>query len=236
MFTANLCSLSRRYVRQQFVQSRRQLSSLPWFRNSNRAADERVRLCDPLQRLPVVSSPQIRYSEVAKRRQELIEKEQWTIIFKYPHIHRVSFFCRLKVYQTCFTLLMGPTFLLTEYFKLVETELSTAVLCSSLLACLVMLVIGNFAERIVGILYLNEDRSKIRVAHLTFFGHRTDEILNTQDVAHFSDIGEKWDDILVKVHRHNRPEHPFFLSLRHGGIVDRELFEQVFGQDERFPT
>lgn len=131
---------------------------------------------------------------------------------------------------------MGPTFLLFEYFGLVESRLALSVFCSSAVACGVMLVIGSLAERVVGILYLNEDRTKLRVAHLTFFGQRADELLNTQDVANFSDVGEKWDDIFIKVHRYNRPKDPFFLSLRHGGIVERELFQQVFGHDDRFPT
>lgn len=188
------------------------------------------------KKLPSVFALQVRYSEVAKRRQELIDKEEWTLIFKYPHVSRLSFFCRLKVYQTVATLLICPSCILGEYLNVLSSDISTIAVLSSVTACLLMLAIGNLAERTVGALYLNESRAKLRVAHLTFFGHREDDILKTDDVAQFSDVGEKWDDIIIKVHRYDLPKYPYYITLRHGGIVDRDLFQRVFGTDDRFPA
>lgn len=52
------------------------------------------------------------------------------------------------------------------------------------------IVVGVNAQRAVGILYINENKDKVRVAQLTFFGHRVDSMYDLNDIMHVADTGE----------------------------------------------
>lgn len=162
---------------------------------------------------------------------ETADDSEWKTIFHYPHIKGLRMLCRVKVYQSVGTLLVCPPLFLAELMGWMSPVATHALVALTLSASVVLLTVGYLSERVVGIMYVNKDCSRLRVAHMTFWGNREDHVYHTSDVASFSDTGQAWGTWFLKLHRYSSPNDPLFVSLKHGGIVDRELFEKVFGRD-----
>lgn len=162
---------------------------------------------------------------------QTVDDSEWKTIFHYPYIKGLRMLCRFKVYQSVGTLLVCPPLFLAEFMGWMSPVASHALVALTLSASIVLLTTGYLSERVVGIMYVNKDCSQLRVAHMTFWGNRQDHVFQTSDVANFSDSGQAWGSWFIRLHRYSSPNDPLFVSLKHGGIVDRELFEKVFGQD-----
>lgn len=170
------------------------------------------------------AKPQEKLSQTA-------DDSEWKTIFHYPYIKGLRMLCRFKVYQSVGTLLGCPPIFFAEFMGWMSSVASHSLVALTLSASIVLLTVGYLSERVVGIMYVNKDCSRLRVAHMTFWGNRQDHVFHTSDVANFSDSGQSWGSWFIKLHRYSSPNDPLFVSLKHGGIVDRELFEKVFGQD-----
>ncbi|KAL1780032.1 Transmembrane 186 [Sigmodon hispidus] len=85
-----------------------------------------------------------------------------------------------------------------------------------------------FLQRLVGILYVNESGTMLRVAHLTFWGWRKDTYCAVSDIIPLSESKERGQDVLVPIQQYSGKQ-TFYLTLRYGRILDRERFSQVFG-------
>lgn len=162
---------------------------------------------------------------------ETADDSEWKTIFHYPHIKGLRMLCRVKVYQSVGTLVVCPPLFLAEFMGWMSPVATHALVALTLSASVVLLTVGYLSERVVGIMYVNKDCSRLRVAHMTFWGNREDHVFHTSDVASFSDTGQAWGTWFLKLHRYSSPNDPLFVSLKHGGIVDREMFEKVFGRD-----
>ena len=97
-------------------------------------------------------------------------------------------------------------------------------------ACM-LYVMGEFFRRLVGLLYLHRDGSRLKVAHLTFWGGRTDTVLPVADLVPFSELKDSPDDVYFTLRRYSSPE-TFYVSLRYGGVTSRQKLETVFGPIE----
>uniref|UniRef100_A0A1E1X8C7 Transmembrane protein 186 n=1 Tax=Amblyomma aureolatum TaxID=187763 RepID=A0A1E1X8C7_9ACAR len=157
--------------------------------------------------------------------------EEWTTIFRYPHIKALRMLCRVKIYQSIITLAIAPPLLFAEYMEWTPRPMNAMLLSLTFSATIVLFVTGFIAQRVIGIMYVNKDCTKLRVGHLTFWGSRQDHVYDTADVAQFADTGQMWGSWYVQLHRYSAPNDPLLVSLKHGGIVDRERFEKVFGRD-----
>lgn len=59
----------------------------------------------------------------------------------------------------------------------------------SFYSVVVSILLGHLTQKAVGILYVNEAGDKIRVARLSFWGDRTDEMCEIDDIMQFQDQG-----------------------------------------------
>ncbi|CAN8029951.1 unnamed protein product [Ixodes persulcatus] len=157
--------------------------------------------------------------------------QKWTTIFHYPHIKSIRMLIRVKVYQTIGTLVVSPVLVAAEYMNWLNTDFSQAAVVLSFTASFVLLAMGYLAERVVGVMYVNEDRSLLRVGHMDFWGNRHDHVFRTKDVAEFADSGQHWSALYITLRRYSAPNDPLYLSLKHGGIVEDKLFREVFGNE-----
>uniref|UniRef100_G3MTQ3 Transmembrane protein 186 n=1 Tax=Amblyomma maculatum TaxID=34609 RepID=G3MTQ3_AMBMU len=157
--------------------------------------------------------------------------EEWITIFHYPHIKALRMLCRVKIYQSIITLAVAPPLLLAEYMQWTPTNMNVMLLSVTVSATIVLFLTGYLAERVIGIMYVNKEGTKLRVGHLTFWGGRQDHVYDTADVAQFADSGQAWGSWYVQLYRYSSPNDPLLVSLKHGGIKDKERFEKVFGRD-----
>lgn len=157
--------------------------------------------------------------------------QKWTTIFHYPYIKAVRMLIRVKLYQAVGTLVISPAMIVAEQMDWLNTDFSRYAMALTISATVVLVAVGYLAERVVGIMYVNEDRSLLRVGHMDFWGNRHDHVFRTKDVAEFADIGEHWDSLYITLRRYSAPNDPLYLSLKHGGIVEDKLFREVFGNE-----
>uniref|UniRef100_A0A131Z5X0 Transmembrane protein 186 n=1 Tax=Rhipicephalus appendiculatus TaxID=34631 RepID=A0A131Z5X0_RHIAP len=180
----------------------------------------------------VVSHRRFLKSETSEKvAQQDYDESEWTTIFRYPYIRFVQLLCRFKIYQCLATFAVAPPLLLSEYMQWTPTNANAALLSLMASATVVLFLTGIVSERIVGIMYVNKDCTKLRVARLNFWGRRQDHVYDVKDVAHFADSGQAWGSWYVELHRFSAPNDPLIVSLKQGGIVDKELFTKVFGHD-----
>lgn len=92
---------------------------------------------------------------------------------------------------------------------------------------------GHMFRRLIGSIYISPDGNLVRISHLTFFGNRQETVVQLCDIAPLVDSNPNMRDIFLRVTAtdltNDALKHPLYLSLRFGGIVDREKFMQVFG-------
>ncbi|KAH7948681.1 hypothetical protein HPB49_000733 [Dermacentor silvarum] len=181
----------------------------------------------------IVSSRRFLHGETTspKKATQDFEDGEWTTIFRYPHIRFLQMLCRIKIYQCVITLVVAPPLLFSEYIHWMPSYANGLLLSLTVSATVVLFLTGYLSERIVGMMYVNKDCSKLRVARLNFWGRRQDHVYDTSDIAHLADTGQVWSSWYVHLHRYSAPNDPFVVSLKHGGIVDKELFAKVFGRD-----
>lgn len=159
------------------------------------------------------------------------EDGEWTTIFCYPHIRLIQLLCRFKIYQCVATLVVAPPLLFSEYLHWMPSYANAMLLSVTMSATIVLFLTGYLSERVVGMMYVNKDCTKLRVARMNFWGRRQDHVYDVKDIAHLSDTGQIRSSWYIQLHRYSAPNDPFFVSLKHGGIVDDELFAKVFGRE-----
>ena len=149
-------------------------------------------------------------------------------IYKFPNMRAVRFVSRLKIYQTAFTVvLLGP---MTYFHSTGEVTSQTFASCTavSALACVMLYVMSNYFARLVGLMSISEDLQTVRLSHLTFWGKRNDVFTPTENVMPISDMGERADEIYLRLRRFDSKDTLLF-TIKYGQILDPEKFKLVFG-------
>ena len=148
--------------------------------------------------------------------------DKFVVVYKFPHIVAAKVVCKLKLYQT------GIVLGLTGFSLFCDVNIMAPVAIGS--ASLVMLgVMGEYFRRLVGVVYLNSHTGAMKIAHLNFWGNRVDRVCSYQDVIPLSDLGENSSDLYVKLKFYDPKFSPLYMTLLYGEIVDKDLFQLIFG-------
>ncbi|KAI1280860.1 Transmembrane protein [Halotydeus destructor] len=159
---------------------------------------------------------------------ELIDSVQWTPVYRFGFAPMARVVVRAKIYQTALTVyFFGSSFIA---FQTGNAALSSLLFTTgiSAFACFMLYVFGNIFSRLIGFAYLSEDKSKIRLAHLTFWGQRKDTVVEVDDMLPFDTLIQRYDDWYCLLSRVSDPKDRYYLSLKFGGILDKENFERAF--------
>lgn len=78
-------------------------------------------------------------------------------------------------------------------------------------------------------MYIDETRKYVLVSHLDFWGNRRDEVLRIEDVVPLDNSGENVMDVYVRFDRLDYPKEYFYGNLSAGGILEPQVFKDVFG-------
>lgn len=156
------------------------------------------------------------------------EPETFRMIYRFGAIRAFGYLSRLKVAQTALTVLALPpgVYCYSQGFVALGSLGLAGGVAGFALAMLCWM--SYFFRRLVGILYVNEAGTVLRVAHLTFWGWRRDTDWPVADVIPLTDAQDRAQELFVRVRRYGGKE-TFYLTLRYGRVVDRERFTRVFG-------
>lgn len=86
-----------------------------------------------------------------------------------------------------------------------------------------------YFRRLIGMMYLNQDGTVLKVAHLTFWGRRKDVCCPVESVMMLDDVGEDRNELLICLKQYDGNQF-FYFTLRFGQVVDKEGFVRVFGR------
>ncbi|KAM6166319.1 LOW QUALITY PROTEIN: transmembrane protein 186 [Erethizon dorsatum] len=156
------------------------------------------------------------------------ETEKFQMVYRFNAIRVFGFFSRLKVAQTAMTVVALPPgfYWYSQGLMTLDSLCLAGGIAGFALAMLCWM--SYFFRRLVGILYVNESGTMLRVAHLTFWGWRQDTYCPVADVMPLTETKDRPQDVLMCIQQYSGKQ-TFYLTLRYGHIVDRERFTQVFG-------
>jgi len=143
----------------------------------------------------------------------------WESVYVFSQIRFIRFMSRLKVLQTGLTItlipLLGYQTYVTETIPFADLVYGIEV---AVFAAVMLLVLTRISQRMVMLLYVDNITKKIRISHLTFWGNRTETIV---DLDSFEPIGisnQKWNDAYLKLKNQN--SQIFYLCPRFAAKVD----------------
>uniref|UniRef100_A0A8D0HEF7 Transmembrane protein 186 n=1 Tax=Sphenodon punctatus TaxID=8508 RepID=A0A8D0HEF7_SPHPU len=154
--------------------------------------------------------------------------EQFKVIYRFPGIRVCRVLSRLKLLQTGLTLIILPPVCFLYLQEQVSSGFFLYVIGVASFAATMLYGMSFFLRRLIGFMYLNDAGNMLKVSHLTFWGRRNDIFCPVETVMTLSDTGESENDILLPFKLSNSTSFLYF-TLKHGQIVDKERFAQVFG-------
>lgn len=156
------------------------------------------------------------------------EIEKFHTIYRFSAIRALGYVSRLKLAQTAVTVIALPPC----FYSYSQGLMTLNSLCLvSGIACFALAMLcwmSYFFRRLVGILYVNESGTMLRVAHLTFWGWRQDTYYAVSDMIPLTESKDQARDVFVRIQQYSGKQ-TFYLTLRYGRILDKERFSQVFG-------
>lgn len=157
-----------------------------------------------------------------------VETEKFQMVYRFDAIRAFRYLSQLKVAQTALTVVALPP----GFYWYSQGLMTLDSLCLmggiSAFALAMLCWMSYFFRRLVGILYVNETGTMLRVAHLTFWGWRQDTYCPVADVIPMTESQDRPQELFVRIQRYSGKQ-TFYLTLRYGRILDRERFTQVFG-------
>lgn len=169
------------------------------------------------------------------------DESMWYPIYTFPHIRLCTILIRFKLYlsfasASAFSYKVAESLLYTDLDTLKFTTLLPVISLTGL--C----VVGNYFRKLIVKVYTSEDLEYVRLTRFTFFGKRLDIVLPITSITPLSENNLSARNFLLKL-RTKRPQEVdlsydnyefydeiFKITLRYGGVLDRDRFQGVFGR------
>ncbi|XP_073218586.1 transmembrane protein 186 [Lepidochelys kempii] len=155
-------------------------------------------------------------------------KEQFKLVYKFPGIKYCRIFSRMKLLQTGITIVILPPVYHLYLQEQVSQDFLLYVTATACFASAMLYGISYFLRRMIGLMYLNEAGTIVKVAHLTFWGRKKEIYCPIETVMMLSDTGDAKNEVLLQFKQHNSTQVLYF-TLTFGHIVDKQRFAQIFG-------
>ncbi|XP_067407389.1 transmembrane protein 186 [Emydura macquarii macquarii] len=155
--------------------------------------------------------------------------EQFKLVYRFPGIKYCRMFSRMKLLQTGITIVTLPP---VYHLYLQEQVSQDVLLYATGIACFAAAMlygISYFLRRMIGLMYLNEAGTIVKVAHLTFWGRKKVIYCPVETVMTLSDTGDAMNELLLQFKQYNSTQVLYF-TLKFGHIVDKQRFTQIFGE------
>ncbi|XP_047433194.1 transmembrane protein 186 isoform X2 [Mugil cephalus] len=163
----------------------------------------------------------VRYSDLST--------QKYTRIYTLPHINLLRAVSRLKLLQTAFTLAILPPVYIWYFMGSAPLSLVSYTTGVALFAGVMLYTASHFFRKAVGMMYLDESQTTLKISHLTFWGKRQDVYLPVSDVMTIADTGDSINETILKLKTYSSSQTWYF-SPYFGRVVDKDSFEKVFGR------
>ncbi|XP_013114413.1 transmembrane protein 186 [Stomoxys calcitrans] len=160
------------------------------------------------------------------------ENNEWRSIYRLPLIPLASAFNRLKVPYAYLNVVVIPgAFALENASQLPPT---TAILISSvgITTLLTLSICSYFIRNLVGIIYINDDNDKLKVAYVDYWGKRHDQVIELKDLVPENEKRRPAkQDFYQSLTLYSNDKVKYKLLQRFGHIEDPEVFVTLFGSN-----
>ncbi|XP_041061688.1 transmembrane protein 186 isoform X2 [Carcharodon carcharias] len=156
------------------------------------------------------------------------DNEHFTAIYKFQGIRFLRAISQLKILQTGITVALLPTVYYFYLLEQIQYALLSYITGLSGFAIIMLYSMSYYLRRFIGMLYLNELGTTLKVSHLSFWGRRKDFYVPVEDVMPLGDTGDTANEIILQFKQYNSTE-VFYFTVKFGQVVDKQKFLQVFG-------
>ncbi|XP_007891963.2 transmembrane protein 186 isoform X1 [Callorhinchus milii] len=159
---------------------------------------------------------------------QFTDNELFIMIYKFRGIRFLRAVSRLKLIQTGITVALLPTvyyFYLKGQLPYSMVNYTTGI---ASFAIVMLYSLSYYFRHFIGMMYLNESGTTLKVSHLTFWGKRNDFYIPVKDVLTLGDTGDATNETILQLRQYNSTE-VFYFTVAFGQVVDEQKFIHVFG-------
>lgn len=91
-----------------------------------------------------------------------------------------------------------------------------------------LFAIGILPTKLIGVVYVHNDSTKVKLSYLNIWGDRKDQIMLVSDLVPLSDLPAVPMDPLYLTLRCYSSKDTYKMNLKYGIILDKVKFENVF--------
>lgn len=154
-------------------------------------------------------------------------KDIYNCVYKFNLINHLRLFSRMKIYQTVCSSFLAVGSTVAYETKFIEDLTTLLVINGSMAFALgMLLLISRQTVRVIGRIYLSEDKSKVCLSHLNFMGKRRDIEVDVDMIEPLSSIDELKEKHL-KLRLKDMDGH-MYVYLNNCEVYDKEGFLKVF--------
>lgn len=157
--------------------------------------------------------------------------EKYTPIYKFPYIRGVSIINRLKFYQSVVSVLSIPSSLVLCTLNLVNSDVALTTIGIAISGCTFFYSMGYITNNVIGIMYINGNKTKLKIAYVDFWGRRKDVFIPMKDNVPSSEIPTSFTDHVYWKFKNSSIPNTLKISTRYGNVFDKEVFYKIFSKD-----
>lgn len=157
------------------------------------------------------------------------DHENFILLYKFKYIRAAAMLSRLKLAQTSFFCISSTVACCLAHLEYMPWK-EASILCGAAgFGVVVLFLISHFCRRLIGLIWINNEKNFLKIAYLDFWGRRKDKILPIMSVAELSEINQNPKNIFLRMQLRDRREFYYFTFLG-GEVLHRKNFSYVFGK------
>ncbi|KAK5640698.1 hypothetical protein RI129_009245 [Pyrocoelia pectoralis] len=157
--------------------------------------------------------------------------EKYTPIYKFSYIRGVSMINRLKFYHSAVSVVTVPSSLVLYALNLVNSDIVLTTIGIAISGCAFFYSMGCVTNNIIGIMYVNDNKTTLKIAYTDFWGRRKDVQIPMKDNVPSSDIPTSFTDNFYWKFKNLSVPHTLKISTKYGDVFDKEMFYKIFSKD-----
>ncbi|KRT80906.1 hypothetical protein AMK59_6059, partial [Oryctes borbonicus] len=149
-------------------------------------------------------------------------------VYQLPSIRVFSVLNRLKLYQTIITLTAIPVVLTFNGIGFVSKEAVLTTVFIGLAGMIPLYSLGILSTKLIGIVYLSEDGTTVKVSSIDFWGKRKDDLIPINDIVPISDLPISMTDALYLKFTQFSKIESLKINLKFGVVLNKDGFNKIF--------
>ncbi|XP_053963196.1 transmembrane protein 186 [Anastrepha ludens] len=155
----------------------------------------------------------------------------WTTIYRLPLIRLAAGFQRLKIYQGTLTTLAVPAAFGLSQAEHVSPDSVLVISAIGVSGLLTLSLCSLVVRNVIGFIYINEERDKVKFAYVDFWGKRCETVIDIADLdVDWTKVRPTVFNIYQKIRLYGNKAQSFKLLSNYGVIVEPDIFTAIFGE------